>query len=171
MSKKLVFGSLLFIIVVVVGKGLLDDNRRAPLKDSSQIKWVPPQNETLSLIGKNTDCFFDQGPCKANLPDDHEIEVSIGPHPIQPNKDLQLEVKSKSQRFRPISVDLEGINLNMGFIRPEFVEQMANQFIAKTNLPLCDEKKMQWRALVILEDRDDVKRQKAIQFLFNSEEP
>lgn len=171
MNKKLVLGSLLLIFLVVVGKGLLDDRKSVPLNTSPQINWVPPQTETLTLIEKNESCYLDHNNCTITLPDGHILALSIDPKPIQPNKDLQIQAKTLSSRYKPIAVDLEGINLNMGFIRPPFSAQPLGLYTAKLNLPICDEKRMSWKALVIMMDHDQPEKQKAVQFLFNSEEP
>lgn len=175
MSKVLVFAGLLLIFVVVVGKGLLDDrlNPRAQdlsYKDNAKINWVAPKNETIEVIASDTKCSVHLKACRTQINSQDWLEVQIDPKPIKPNQPLKILVNVSGEHLQATAVDLEGLNLNMGYIRPTLTKIGANQFAGEVTLPTCDEKTMQWQALVIFQNSQQSGLPFGLKFYFQSSE-
>lgn len=102
----------------------------------------------------NTDCNLHISDCTATFSDGGKIAFAINPHPIKPLKPLDLSVEIKNITAEKVHVNFEGIDMYMGFYRPELVRQDSNngsnRFQGKATLSVCTLDKMLWQATVII---------------------
>lgn len=99
-------------------------------------------------------CDLQQGSCSAKLPDGGSVTLSIAPRPIPVLQPLQLEVTVQGARAGKIEVDFSGVDMKMGFNRPQLQEQGNGRFTGQATLPICSVSSMAWRATVLLETGD-----------------
>lgn len=110
-------------------------------------------------------CDLHRRACAARLPDGARIELSIAPRPIPMVTPLQVEVRTPGLEAVKVEVDFAGVDMNMGFNRPELAASGPGLFRAEAMLPVCVTGKMAWQATVIVE----AGRQRiAVPFRFNS---
>jgi hypothetical protein len=78
---------------------------------------------------------------------------------------LQLEVKLAGIEAAKVEVDFAGVDMNMGYNRPELAATGPGRYASEAMLPVCVTGKMAWQATVIVE----AGRQRiAAPFRFNS---
>jgi hypothetical protein len=99
------------------------------------------------------------------VPGGGRIELSIAPRPIPMVAPLVVEVKLAGIAPAKVEVDFAGVDMNMGFNRPELAAAGPGLFRSEAMLPVCVTGKMAWQATVIVEaDRQRI----AAPFRFNS---
>lgn len=96
-------------------------------------------------------CDLHKRACAARLPDGGRIELSITPRPIPMVELLQVEVKTVGIEAEKVEVDFAGVDMNMGFNRPELMPAGAGVFRNEAMLPVCVTGKMAWAATVLVE--------------------
>jgi len=113
-------------------------------------------------------CDLHKRACVARLPDGGRIELSITPRPIPMITPLLVEVKTTGIEASKVEVDFAGVDMNMGYNRPELTGAGAASpglFRAEAMLPVCVTGKMAWAATVLVETgRERI----AAPFRFNS---
>jgi hypothetical protein len=110
-------------------------------------------------------CDLHKRACAAQLPGGGRIELSIAPRPIPMVAPLQVEVKTSGLEAGKVEVDFAGIDMNMGYNRPELAAAGPGLFRAEAMLPVCITGKMAWAATVIVETG---RNRIAAPFRFNS---
>ena len=102
----------------------------------------------------NTDCSLHISACEASFSEGGKITFSITPHPIKPLVPLDLTVKVENISAEKVFVNFEGIDMYMGFYRPELIMQESGAgsslFQGKATLSVCTLEKMRWQANVII---------------------
>lgn len=96
-------------------------------------------------------CDLHRRACTARLPDGGRIELSITPRPIPMVEPLQVEVKTSGIEAARVEVDFAGVDMNMGYNRPELAPTGPGLFRNEAMLPVCVTGKMAWRATVLIE--------------------
>lgn len=99
-------------------------------------------------------CDLHRRACVARLPDGGRIELSITPQPIPMLEALQVEVKTVGLEAGKVEVDFAGVDMNMGFNRPELTPANGagpGVFRGEAALPVCVTGKMAWAATVVVE--------------------
>lgn len=110
-------------------------------------------------------CDLHRRACAARLPDGGRIELSIAPRPIPMVAPLQVEVKTAGIEAGRVEVDFAGVDMNMGYNRPELAAAGPGLFRAEAMLPVCVTGKMAWVATVLVETG---RSRIAVPFHFNS---
>ncbi len=113
------------------------------------------QNDRIKETGIiDADCNLHMSACEASFSEGGKITFSINPHPIKPLKPLDLRVKVENISAEKVYVNFEGIDMYMGFYRPELVSQENNPtghlFKGQATLSVCTLDKMFWQATVII---------------------
>jgi protein SCO1/2 len=104
------------------------------------------QNRTIDVLAENRECDLGKNPCRLN-----NYEISLSPLPVTAEKDFTVTVKTlSSQAFIPIEVDLEGVEQNMGYMRPKLASTGFQTFTGHFYIPSCDLPDMHWQARLIL---------------------
>ena len=102
----------------------------------------------------SSDCDLRQGGCEILLGDYRGI-FSILPNDFQVLQPLRLELKSQNRsvsNFEQVSVEFEGINMDMGYNRVFLEEQGSQSYQAKAMLPACTADTMFWLIHLIIKD-------------------
>ena len=110
-------------------------------------------------------CDLHKRACAATVTGGGRIELSIAPRPIPMVMPLQVEVKTSGLEAAKVEVDFAGVDMNMGYNRPELAAAGPGLFQAEAMLPVCVTGKMAWQATVIVESG---RQRIAAPFRFNS---
>lgn len=104
------------------------------------------QNVVISVLGENKTCDLSKAPCEIE-----GYKMSLGPLPITSEKEFTVTVETTSPKGKPQEVDFEGVEKNMGLIRPKLEQVNGNKFKGMFSIPVCELQEMKWRARLILE--------------------
>jgi hypothetical protein len=67
---------------------------------------------------------------------------------VQP---LQLQVELTGLEAKRVQVDFSGVDMNMGFNRPNLEHQGGGRFAGEARLPVCVRDAMEWEARVLIQ--------------------
>lgn len=113
--------------------------------------WLTPPNPEASVTAPlDPACDLHAGPCSSDIPGGGRVEFSIEPRPIPLLRPLQLVVKTQGLDTRQVEVDFTGIDMNMGYNRPQLKQEGKHRFIGEAVLPVCITGGMAWQAAVVV---------------------
>ncbi|MFA7317787.1 MAG: hypothetical protein WC029_09555 [Sulfuricella sp.] len=113
--------------------------------------WLAPPNPEASVTAPlDPACDLQAGPCSSDIPGGGRIELAIEPRPIPLLRPLRLVVKTQGLYARLVEVDLTGLDMNMGYNRPQLKQEGEHQFTGETVLPVCITGGMAWQAAVVV---------------------
>lgn len=135
-GRKLVVDSLILLTLVALG---VAGYQLAPL-------LAPQTDITLPLSA----CDLGKTACTIALSEGGEVEVSIAPHPIPSLKPLHLQATARGAEVRKIEIDFAGIDMKMGYNRPQLEKLGDGRFAGQASLPVCITGKMPWEATVLI---------------------
>ncbi len=130
-----VIGILLIALVVVVGYKL------SPL-------LLPRADVTVQ---PDPACDLNRSACRVALPDGGQLEVEMNPRPIPMVRPFQIEVKLGGLDATRVAVDFAGVDMNMGFNRPELTARGGGRHAGEVTLPVCITGQMDWQATVLID--------------------
>ncbi len=136
-TPKYVFDILILAAVVALGGA---GYWLAPL-------LVPKTDVTLPLSA----CNLNAGPCTIALPGGGAVDVAIDPRPIPALKPLRVLAVASGARIDRIEVDFAGVDMKMGYNRPQLENLGEGRFAGQGNLPVCISGRMPWEATVLIE--------------------
>ena len=96
-------------------------------------------------------CDLQKQACAASLPSGGSIKLSLGNRPVPLVKPFAVEVVAKGIQPARIAVDFSGVEMNMGYNRPELQPSGAGRFVGEATLPVCITGQMDWQATVLVE--------------------
>lgn len=96
-------------------------------------------------------CNLQKQVCPATLPSGGTIELSLGARPVPLVKPFAVQVVAKGLQPARIAVDFAGVEMNMGYNRPELQESGEGRFVGEATLPVCITGQMDWQATVLIE--------------------
>lgn len=96
-------------------------------------------------------CNLQKQACEATLPSGGTIELSLGAQPVPVVKPFAVQVVAKGVRPARVEVDFAGLDMNMGYNRPELKENGEGRFVGEATLPVCITGQMDWQATVLVE--------------------
>ncbi len=138
MNKKILtdlIGVLLIALVVVVGYKL------SPL--------LLPKSDVV--VQPDAACDLQRGPCRAVLPAGGSVELAMGSLPIPLVKPFEVRVVIEGFTPTRVEVDFAGIDMNMGYNRPQLAARGNGLYAAEVTLPVCVSGQMEWQATVLIE--------------------
>ena len=138
MNKKILIdliGVLLIALVVVVGYKL------SPI-------LLPKADVTVQ---PDPACDLQREACAVNLPSGGKIELSMGTRPVPMVKPFEVQVATSGFSPSRVEVDFAGVDMNMGFNRPEFTAGSNGKYSATVTLPVCITGLMDWQVTVLVE--------------------
>lgn len=112
--------------------------------------WLAPNPEASVTAPINPACDLHAGPCSSDIPGGGRIIFSIEPRPIPLLRPLRLVVKTEGLDTRLVEADFTGVDMNMGYNRPQLKQEREHQFTGETTLPVCITGRMSWQAAVIV---------------------
>jgi len=120
-----------------------------------------PLAVTVYLSSKDSDidatapldpsCDLHRGPCQSIFPHGGKVSLSIEPRPIQTLKPLQLRVQTEGIEAKSVQVDFRGVDMNMGYNRPQLKEVAPGEYTGTWVLASCGLERMVWEATVLIE--------------------
>lgn len=110
-------------------------------------KLKPQSDVSLPL----SSCNPSEQTCLVKLPRDGQIEFSVDPRPIPTLHPFVIQVQVSGIKPDKVEVDFSGIDMNMGYNRPQLTPVLPGRFEGGTSLPVCITGVMRWRATVLLE--------------------
>jgi len=111
---------------------------------------------TFTQIGTtNTDCDLRQQACNSAFSDEKVVRFSLSPSDIPLLKPLQATVELKGIQAEKVVIDVIGLNMDMGYNRPQLANNGDNTYIASLILPVCTLERMEWEARIIVYTPDD----------------
>ncbi|MDP3538957.1 MAG: hypothetical protein Q8S26_09665 [Azonexus sp.] len=152
MSKKIltdVIGILLIALVVVIGYKL------SPM-------LLPKADLTVQ---PDPACDLQRQACAVSLPNGGRVELSSSLRPIPMVKPFEVLVTTSGFTPVRVEVDFAGIEMNMGFNRPQLAARGNGVFAAEATLPVCITGLMDWQVTVLIETGNE---RIAIPFRFSS---
>ena len=111
---------------------------------------LAPPGKITATAPLNTTCDLQAGPCSSDLPGGGRVEFTIAPRPIPLLEPLRLSVKVQGMEARAVEVDVTGVDMNMGYNRPQLQRDNNGQFTGQTTLPVCITGRMAWQAVVVV---------------------
>ena len=111
---------------------------------------LAPPGEVTVTAPLNTSCNLQDGPCSSAIPGGGRVELAIAPRPIPLLQPLRLSVKVQGMEARAVEVDFTGVDMNMGYNRPQLQREKNGQFSGQTTLPVCITGRMAWQAVVVV---------------------
>jgi hypothetical protein len=127
------------ILLALVGLGLAG-YRMAPL-------LTPHTDVRLPMSA----CDLGKSACVIELPQGGQVELAIGPRPIPALKPLQLAAVARAADVRKIEIDFAGVDMKMGYNRPQLESVGDGRFVGQASLPVCITGKMPWEATVLID--------------------
>ncbi|MBZ0105329.1 MAG: hypothetical protein K8H84_06825 [Sulfuricella denitrificans] len=112
--------------------------------------WLTPNPEASVTAALDPACNLNAGPCSSNIPGGGRIELAIEPRPIPLLRPIRLVVRTQGLDARLVEVDFTGMDMNMGFNRPQLKQEGDNRFTGETVLPVCITGGMAWQAAVMV---------------------
>ena len=118
-------------------------------------KVYPILNPTIVATAEPAShCDLHRGPCTSRFEGGEEVTFSIQPNPIKVMEPLILEVVTSHDSPWSVEVDFQGVDMNMGFNRPELKKEAGGRFTGETMLPTCIRGQMVWEANVLIRTAD-----------------
>lgn len=96
-------------------------------------------------------CNLQKATCPVTLPSGGRIELSLGARAIPLVKPFGIEVTTSGFAAERVEVDFVGVDMNMGYNRPELALRGEGRFAGETTLPVCISGHMDWQATVLVE--------------------
>jgi len=97
-----------------------------------------------------SDCDLGSGPCAVTLPTGGVAEIELSPRPIPALRPLQVSVALRDSNADKVEVDFAGVDMQMGFNRPQLTPAADGRFNGTTSLPVCVTGSMPWQATVMI---------------------
>jgi hypothetical protein len=108
----------------------------------------------LWQVEADAQCDLHSGPCRVDMPDGGLVELALSPRPVRPLVPFTIEVRYQGRELTAMSVDFNGVDMNMGFNRPILQQVAPGTYRGEGLLPTCVLDRMTWRAQVLLDGRD-----------------
>lgn len=138
MKKKILIdliGLLLIALVVVVGYKL------SPM-------LLPKVDSTVQ---PDVACDLQRQDCSVKLPGGGEVTLGMGTRPVPMVKPFEIQVSASGFTPSRVEVDFAGVDMNMGFNRPELQARGPGRFFAEATLPVCITGLMDWQVTLLIE--------------------
>lgn len=138
MNKRILFdviGILLIALVVVVGYKL------SPM-------LLPKADVTVQ---PDPACDLQHQACTVELPGGGRVELSSSIRPVPMVKPFAIEVNTAGFTPTRVEVDFSGVDMNMGYNRPQLAERGNGRYAAEATLPVCITGLMDWQVTVLIE--------------------
>jgi hypothetical protein len=96
-------------------------------------------------------CNLQREACSVFLPSGGKVLLSMGTRPVPLVKPFEVQVTTSGFSPARVEVDFAGIDMNMGFNRPQLAARGEGRYAAEVTLPVCITGHMDWQATVLVE--------------------
>ena len=117
-------------------------------------KLLPAPGQTVAeaiTLPLDKSCDLQHGACSASLPGGGRVSFAIEPRPIPLLRPIKLTVAVQGAGAKKVEVDFTGVDMKMGYNRPQLQAAGESRFTGETILPICSDSRMAWRATVLIE--------------------
>ena len=129
---------------------------------SHRLQYKAAGDVTLPLSA----CDLNREACRVTLPDGTTLTAEISPRPIAVMRPLTVRLSWQDGEADRVSLDIVGLDMEMGINRNDLRETGAGQYLGQATLPVCVTGAMRWRAEFILANGDE---RMIVPFVFSSE--
>ncbi len=106
--------------------------------------------EIAATAPLNPDCDLRAGPCTVEFSQGGKVTFGIVPETIPVVKPLTLNVALEGLEAERVEVDFAGVDMEMGFNRPQLNATGAGRYSGPGMLPVCVRSVMEWEARVLI---------------------
>jgi hypothetical protein len=96
-------------------------------------------------------CNLQREACSVTLPSGGKVSLAMGTRPVPLVKPFEVQVATSGFAPARVEVDFSGIDMNMGFNRPQLAARGAGSYAAEVTLPVCITGHMDWQATVLID--------------------
>ncbi|MFZ2973934.1 MAG: hypothetical protein WA049_14965 [Ferribacterium limneticum] len=96
-------------------------------------------------------CNLQREACTVALPSGGNVTLSMGTRPVPLVKPFEIQVATSGFSPARVEVDFSGIEMNMGYNRPQLAARGEGSYAAEATLPVCITGSMDWQATVLVE--------------------
>ena len=96
-------------------------------------------------------CDLQKQACTVTLPTGGKVELSLGDRAIPLVKPFGVRVTTKGFSASRVEVDFAGVDMNMGYNRPQLAAQGEGRYVGEATLPVCITGHMDWQATILIE--------------------
>lgn len=112
--------------------------------------WPLLHPELVAEAPLDPGCDLRAGPCTGTLPGGGRIRFGIVPREIPVIQPLKFQVDVEGLDAREVEVDLQGVDMNMGYNRPKLSASGKGHFEGDAVIPVCVRDAMEWEARVLV---------------------
>lgn len=105
----------------------------------------------LWQVEEQGDCDLHRQACRVAVGPEQWVELAIAPRPIGMLTPFVIRVQTHGLAPEAVSVDFNGVDMNMGYNRPKLAAMGEGLFEAGGLLPMCVLETMRWRAQVLVD--------------------
>lgn len=116
--------------------------------------WPVLHPELVAEAPLDPACDLRAGPCTGTLPGGGRIRFGIEPRDIPVIQPLRFQVQVDGIDAREVEVDLQGVDMNMGYNRPRLSAVGNGRFEGEAVIPVCVRDAMEWEARVLVHTGD-----------------
>lgn len=96
-------------------------------------------------------CNLQKQACAVTLPSGGQVELSMGGRPVPLVKPFEVQVTTRGFSPKRVEIDFTGIDMNMGYNRPELAKRSEGAYSGEATLPVCISGHMEWQATLLIE--------------------
>lgn len=122
-------------------------NMKAP-QPPVGVERFPPE------VARNDECDLDEDVCIIKY-QGQTYQLEFKHRPVKDNDYQTLLFTTSTTAITPLLVDITGVDLNMGLIRPAWLKELSQTFSSSFRLPYCELPQMRWKASVLLRDQNN----------------
>lgn len=119
--------------------------------------WPVLYPAVIETAASEADCDLHQGPCRRTFADGSTVTLSMTPRPIEMMEPIALLVETQGIEPWSVAVDFQGVDMNMGYNRPDLEQEKPGRFTGSTMLPVCVRDRMEWRIEVMVRTADGIR--------------
>lgn len=160
-------GYLVDILPYTVSSDELYTSYEQSFERPSIMSVIKNTNE-VDVLADNTECDLSKSVCEIKINDKDTFVLKVSPQPIKTESELQVELMANSLNYEPQSIDISGVELNMGYIRPEFQRLNASIYKTSFTLPVCELSTMNWVATVYFKTKDGHLKTPVVKYKFTT---
>jgi hypothetical protein len=112
--------------------------------------WMPNNSAQVFRSPFDPACDLRAGPCETNLTQGAKVRFAIQPETIPVTEPLQLLVDIDGLEVDRVTVELNGVDMNMPQNKIVLEQTGRGRFRGKGSLSFCTRNAMEWEALVEL---------------------
>jgi hypothetical protein len=116
---------------------------------------IPPiEKDSLKIEQILNDCDLQKKSCIAEIPSGTKFEINLS-KPVIPNRLTKVTLKIIQGEDIPMAIDLNGMDIDMGYNRPILKQVTPDYFEGEFILPTCNSKSFNWKAIALFRNNEN----------------